>query len=465
MPTLVPPAQKTTVKRVVRFAEDDEDDGIPLHMIRMKKKREEKAKFLRLEQLKRTIEQEQEQKLLEQERRLKEQERKLKELELLERERRRLAKEKEKRESDKGLYADAIVAARIRREGNRAGTIPSNTTNSSNLLAPSPSFTSLRNSKRNKPLTDSRKLTSKSPFDSSPSLSLPRRDSSDPAYYHHHSDSSPGSSRSPSVGHSPVSPNSSSRPPSMYSAHTSSSEEVRQQRGSRRNSVTPAGVASVSGAPSSYRRPSYPTWSGSSPTIPQVHPLPDFGHDMPLLPPTAPFMKGSSYNRKSQSPGHSSTSSSRRGSFNSSNELVNEPWTTNASSTSLHHHSTTAVPPTSHTKAERRLTHERRSSSGSTTHSLHSTQHQQRPIPTSSWSQPMVSRGRPALPSQYLQTPSPWPALPQNGLVPVPMPMGYNSMNGYPVLFYPTMPMQGMQLGSGGEARGINNGWREPLIS
>ncbi|KAF8812523.1 hypothetical protein BYT27DRAFT_6425168 [Phlegmacium glaucopus] len=441
---VVTPAPKSTVKRVVRFAEDDEEDRIPLHMVRMKKKREDKVKFLQLEQLKRAKEEEEERKLLEQE--------------ALERERRRLAKEKEKREADKALYAEAIVAARMRREGHRTGTIlPSNTTDSSNPLASSPSFTSLRNSERNKPLTDPRKLSSKPPFDSPATLSIPRRDNSDSTYYHHQSDSSPGSSRPPSIGHSPVSPSHHSRPPSTYSAHTSSSEEVRQKRGSKRNSVS---VASVGGGPSSYHRPSlvpsYPSRSGSSQSIPQVPPLPDFVHDMPLLPPTAPFMKGSSYTRSSKSPGPSSTPSSRPGSLHSSSERVNQLHPPQTTRTSSRHHSSTAVPSSS----SKHPTHERRPSNDSRTLSLHSTQYQQQPIPTSSWSQPSLSRGGPALPSpsQYLQSPSPWPALPQNGLMPMPMPMGYNPMNAYPVFLYPTgfMPtMQGMQLGS--EGRG---GWK-----
>jgi hypothetical protein len=423
-------------------------------MVRMKKKREDKANFLRLEQLKRVKEEEEERKRQVQE--------------TLERERRRVAKEKERREMDKALYAETIAATRLRREGHRAGTIlPSNTTYSSNPLATSSSSASLRNSERNKPLTDSRKLSSKPPFDPSSSLSIPRRDNSDPAYYHHQSDSSPGSSRSPSINHSP---NRLSRPPSMNSAHTSSSEEVRQQRSGKTNSATSA--AAVSNAPSSYHRPpivSYPTWSGSSQTLPQVIPLPDLGHDMPLLPPTAPFMK---YNRGSKGSSPSSASSSRRGSFNSSNELVTQllpPQTTRSSSS--RHHSSTAVPTPSRTKPERRPAHERRSSGDSTALSLHSTQHQQRPTPTSSKSQPVVSRGRPSLPAQFLQTPSAWPGLPsQNGLMPMSMSMGYSPMNGYPVMFYPTGPMptmQNVQMGSGGGGGGggNSNGWREPLVS
>ena len=421
-------------------------------MVRMKKKREDKAKFLRLEQLKRAREEEEERKRQEQE--------------ALEKERRRLAKEKEKRETDKALYAETIAAARLRREGQRAGTIPpSNTTNSSDPLPTLSSSASLRNSERNK-LTDSRRLSSKPPFDSS--LSIPRRENSDPAYYHHQSDSSPGSSRSPSVNHSSMSPNHLSPAPSMYSTHTSSSEEVRQHR--KRNSVIPAAAAAGS-TPSSYHRPtifSYPTWSGSTQTLPspQVRPLPDLGHDMPLLPPTAPFMK---YNRGSKGSSSPSASRSRRGSFNSNNELVYQPLSPQTTGSSSRHHSSTAVPPPSRTKPERRPTNERRSSGDSTALSLHSTQHQQRPSTTSSKSQ-SVSRGRPSLPSQFLQTPSAWPGLPsQNGLMPMPMAMGYSPMNGYPVMFYPTGPMptmQNVQMGSGGGRGGGNgNGWREPLVS
>jgi hypothetical protein len=447
VPTVISPAPKATVKRVVRFAEEDDDDGIPLHLVRMKKKREDKAKFLQLEQLKRTKEEEEERKRQEQE--------------ALERERKRLA---EKKEMDKALYAEVIAAARLRREGHRVGTIlPSNT---SNTLAISPSSASLRNSERNKPPTDSRMLSSKPP---SSSLSIPRRDTSDSAYYHYQSDSSPGSSRSPSINLSPVSLNHTSRSPSMYSTHTSSSEEVRQQRSNKRSSTTLAAVASVSSAPSSYHRPpvfSYPTWSGSTQTIPQGFPSPDFVHDMPLLPPTAPFMK---HNRGSKSSSPSSTSSSRRGSFNSSNELVNQllPPQTTLTPTSPRHHASTVIPPPSRTKPERRPTYERRPSGDSVALSLHSTQHQQRPTSPSE-SQPAVSRGRSSLPSpQYLQTPSPWPGLPlQNGLMP--MSMGYSPMNAYPVLFYPAGPMpamQNVQTGSGGGRSGNSNAWRGPLIS
>ncbi|KAJ3479385.1 hypothetical protein NLJ89_g12330 [Agrocybe chaxingu] len=104
------PVRRSSVKRVVRFAEDDSDDGddgVPLHIVRMKKMREQKAKFLRQEQLKRAKEEEEE--------------RRRKEQEALEVERKRVAVEKEKREKEKALYADAVTAARMRAETTRAG--------------------------------------------------------------------------------------------------------------------------------------------------------------------------------------------------------------------------------------------------------------------------------------------------------------------------------------------------------
>jgi hypothetical protein len=265
-----------------------------------------------------------------------------------------------------------------------------------------------------------------------------------------------------------MSPNHLSPPPST---HTSSEEEVRQHRSSKRDSVTPAAAAAAGGSTPSYHRPpiaSYPTWSSSSQTLPQVRPLPDLGHDMPLLPPAAPFMK---YNRRSKGSMPPSASSSRRGSFNSSNERVDQllpPRTTRSSS---RHHSSTTFPPSSRTEPERRPTNERRSSSDSKAISLHSIQHQKRPSPTSSKSQSTVSRGRPSLPAQFLQMPSAWPGLTsQNGLMPMPMAMGYGPINAYPVMFYPTGPMptmQDMQMGSGsgGGKSGNGNGWREPLVS
>ncbi|KIM46102.1 hypothetical protein M413DRAFT_23884 [Hebeloma cylindrosporum] len=436
------PAPKSQVKRVVRFAEDDSDgdDAVPLHIVRMKKMREQKAKFLRQEQLRRTREEAEE-------RRRREQEARRLEDEALQREQRRQMLEKEKREREKILYAETIAATRLRRETHKAGGLVSS--NTVNLLVPSsPSFTSLRDSERNKP-PESRRL-SRLPHDPPSSLSIPRRQASDsalPINSHAHSrypsDSSPSSSRPPSMSHSPspVSPGGHSRPPSTHSANTSSSEEIRHQGGSRRSSLTAAAVAAHTGNGSAFGRSpmiaSYPAWAGSNPNlqyIPPVPPFPDFVHDMPLLPPTAPFMKHS-YNPRSTSrngsPGPPSSSSSRRGSFTSSTERVNQippSLSRNPSGQSL---SPNPGHETALNSSVKPTTHQRRGSGDSrhTTHT-HMSSTRSRPIPTTSRSQPTLSRGRPQQPirsstQQYLQAPPPSPWMPLAPQYPPmqPMPM------------------------------------------
>ncbi|KAF8165265.1 hypothetical protein B0H34DRAFT_231065 [Crassisporium funariophilum] len=459
-------AAKSTVKRVVRFAEDDDEDGIPLHIVRMKKKKEEKALFLRKEQLKRAKEEEQE-KLQ-------------KEQEALEREQRRVQKEKEKKETDKALYAETVLAARLRRETVRAG----GTNDSTNLLVPSPSS---RVSERNMPSIESRRYSSRLPHEATPSVSIPRRGASDShlspsSHSHHHytytPDSSPGSSQPPSLSHSPVSYSGlgiHSRPQSTYSARSTSSEDVRQQGGSRRNSLTPAAAAAAGGGSSPYHRPpmvaSHPTWSGSNTSlhrqVPPMPLLPDYVHDMPLLPPTAPFMKYASYDRRSRNSSSSpaSTSSgSRRGSFNSSNERVDQVPSQNPRTSSA------AKAPSNHATSSRgkRPTHERRSSGDSKDTSRSRTtqsQQQQRPAPTTSRSQPNLTRGRPPLPAtmspQYLQAPSPWSALPtHNGQIPMMMPP-----SPYTHTQYYTLPMPHMRGINGGSTNGGNNQWNQTLLS
>jgi len=106
---LLPGALATTrtpvtapVKRVVRFVEEDTEDKAPLYLVRQKKKREEKAKFLRTEQRKRLMEQEQERCRLE--------------TEALAQEQRRLAKEKEKKTMEQRQYAELVASTRFRRE-------------------------------------------------------------------------------------------------------------------------------------------------------------------------------------------------------------------------------------------------------------------------------------------------------------------------------------------------------------
>ncbi|PPR07036.1 hypothetical protein CVT26_005237 [Gymnopilus dilepis] len=484
-PTPSPPAPeksalKSAVKRIVRFAEDDSDgdDGLPLHIVRMKKKREQKANFLKEERLRRAKEEEQL-------RRQREQEARQREQEALELERKRQEKEKERREKEKALYAETIAATRLRRETARTGGIVSSNTSSSLLLPSSSSSTSLKDAERNRSTTDSRRF-SRIPHDAPPSISIPRREHSDPAMYpslpssYNHqqylSDSSPGSSRPPSIGYSPVSLNSPvpgphSRPPSTYSHQTSSSEDVRFQGGSKRNSAA-AVAANARGAPMIV---SYPTWSGSNPNIsyiPPIPPLPDYIHDMPLLPPTAPFMKSpykarSSSSSRNESPARGSTSSgSRRGSFNSSSERVNQvspsppnPNPRRQSSASV------AVRPTHH-----------RQNSGDSRHTskTHHSSTPQRPTPVTSRSQPTLSRGR-SLQPQYLQAPGTWmgplppqspPAGPMPMFVPVPVPVPYSHMamssssgNLQQLQAVPVMPMaMGYPMGNFGVGLGSIDG-------
>ncbi|PPQ98545.1 hypothetical protein CVT24_004036 [Panaeolus cyanescens] len=401
------PAIKSTVKRVVRFAEDDSDgeDGLPLHIIRMKKKREQKAQFLRQEQLRRAKQQEEE--------------RRRQEEEVIERERKRIQvererkeREKERQEREKAIYAESVAAARVRREMQRAGG--PNNSNSSNLVVPSsPSFTSLKDSERNK-------LSSKTP-----SLSIPRREASDSALHlntplvasNYFTDSSPSSSRPPSLTHSPVSPTYGphSRPPSTYSTHSSSSEDARRG-GSRRNSAVNAIPVALGsgGSTSSFHLPpviGYPTWLTGG-YIPPVPPFPEYANDMPLLPPTAPFMKHDKRSRNSSPGGNSTSSGSRRGSFTSSTERLDRPPNVRVSSSPIPRRDVAA---SGHS----------RQPSGDSSRS-HSTQGRP-PNPTHK-SMPVISRGRSSLPpshsqNQYLQAPSPWSALPsQFGTLPTSMP-------------------------------------------
>ena len=469
-------ATKSHVKRVVRFAEDDSDgdDAIPLHILRMKKMREQKAMFLKQEQLRRSREEAEE-------RRRREQEARRLEDEALEREHRRQTLEKEKREREKALYAETIAATRLRRETNKAGGLLSS--NTTNLLLPSsPSFTSLRDSERNKP-PESRRLSRL--HDPPSSLSIPRRQASDSAlpinshaHTHYPSDSSPSSSRPPSMSHSPspVSPGGhghDSRPSSTHSANTSSSEEIRQQGRSRRSSLTAAAVAAHSANGSAFGRSpmivSYPTWSGSNPNlqyIPPVPPFPDFVQDMPLLPPTAPFMK---HSLKKGSPGPPS-SSSRRGSFTSSTERVNQipaSLSRNSSAQSL-------TPITNST------THQRRGSGDSrnTTRSEMTHSNRSRPVPTTSRSHPMMSRGRPQQPIRsQAPPPSTWVPLvsPQNSsMQPMPMMMMVPAMvPAYPMNMNMNMNANGMMQqshlrngasgGGGGStsSKTTGRGWRQ----
>ncbi|TFK43442.1 hypothetical protein BDQ12DRAFT_718662 [Crucibulum laeve] len=431
MSVLSLPSSASTVKRIVRFAEDDDEDGTPLHILRMKKKREEKARFLRREQVKRLAEEDQV-------RRLQELEEQRQREELVEREQRRLAREKERKEMERRLYQEEVAASRLRREMHRAGGVPS-VNSSNNLLVPSASTTSLAEPERNRH-RESRRY--------SQAPSLPRRETSDNGYlaistsqsHIHQQGSSSGSSRPPSGAYSPASANH-SRPASTYSAQTqSSSEDVRPSGGSRRGSYV-ASAAGSSHRPQPDRAWSMPLWAGSNQSLQPVPPVPPmpylYMHDgMPLLPPTAPFMMQQRPSRNS-SPGPSTSSGSRRGglgSANSSAERVNQlskqnrPQQHRQSSASPRH----SASPSPASSSPHRSTHERHPSGGSRRSSMPVSQHHDRGLVSSSQTQTQaqtLSRGRAPHPgrsssAQQLQMPSPWTALPsQYGTLPQAMPV------------------------------------------
>jgi hypothetical protein len=417
----------STVKRVVRFAEDDSDDEIPLHIVRMKKKREGKAKFLRREQLKRAREEADEKRRLEEE--------------ALERDRLRLAKEREKRERERRLFAEELAATRMRREFQRAGGLSSQSNSSSSLFVPSPSSTSIKDSERNR-LRDSGSYSSKSTYGAHP-----RGEASDPGFItistsrnHNMYDSSSGSSQ---PGHSPASLSGhrpQSRPPSTYSAHTqSSSDEARHSGGSRRNSVAAVAPGSSSRA--------YQTWSGSSQSLHRVPPVPqvpDYVNDMPLLPPAAPFMKHG-YSRQPVSPAPSDSSKSRRGTSNSSTQRASQLPRRQSASSAQSDHQPFASTPSSPRRSSQSKHGESRPPDTSSGHNTSG-----RPQPTPSLSYPQLPHGH-----QYIQPPNPWTALPsRTGQLPTMMPMSPSTHVGF----------QGMSQGRGNGVVDAH-GRRHTLIS
>jgi len=361
--------------------------------------------------------------------------------------------EKERKEKEKALYAETIAATRLRRETARAGGVVSTSSNTRSLLVPSASSTSLNESARNKTAESSGRF-SRMPHDGPPSISIPRNESSDgPLYSTHltssppshqqHYDSSPGSSRPPSMTYSPVSISPGSRPPSTYSTHTSSSEDVRI--GSKRNSMAAASASSM-------RSPmiaSYPTWAGSNPNIQYIPPVPivpDYVHDMPLLPPAAPFMKHAykprspSSSSRNASPGPSISS---KGSINSSSERVNQHQQRTPSSSQPRPRQPSVNSTPSRPQHERKGSDDSRRTSRTQSTAMTTTsayRHpKQRPTATTSQSYPTLSRGRPIQP-QYLQGSGPWttPMMPMQqtgGSIPMFMPsmtVGSPPMSGMP---------------------------------
>lgn len=488
---IIPTDADPPVRRGVRFAEDEKEDVIPLgYVLRMRRKREEKARFLQAEHERRALE--------EQRARLEEQ-RRLQEAERVEWEKERMAWEGERKameEKKQRMYAEEVANTRLRREAARAGGIPSSNNGVINrLMGPgggpfpsSVSSTAIRESDRNRlqqayPRNSSQRGTVYDPslHRGSAPVPIPQRSASErnlptiSLTAHSPQSSSPGSSRTPSVGDGHSTPSliasgsgSGTRPPSMYSAHElSSSEDVQQQRmaaaaaaaaanmtnRSKRNSLA-ASNSSLRLHPE--RASSYPGWDGSNQSlsyIPAVPMMPTMMPayvmmDMPLLPPTAPFMLHQ-YPRQQHGQGSSTPPSSLRDQRSSSSkERVHLPQQgqqgrhLNPPSHSPHrpeYKHASSSPAAGSASGSGNGTHNRQGSGDSRRASMPPSQPTvmqhglQRPRLNSQHSRsriaPRSHTGPPghhsAPPSaQNLQLPSPWTGLPtQNGRPPVGMPV------------------------------------------
>lgn len=276
----VEPTPAPAIKRGVRFAEDGKDDQIPLgYVLRIKKKREEKARFLREEREKRELE---EGRRAREDRRTREEERRLREAQMREQEEERKARELHKKKIEEERrhqnYASELQASRTRREASRAGHISSSSlvrdierdrsasrdAHPSGLLSTRQRTTDLKVSSANL-----------SPYDGSPASSMP---------------ATPGSQHS------------FSRPPSVYSTHTSS-DDARGRDGRHISKRTSVAYDPSKQLPLSNPRASllpYNPWGNMLVppfSIPPVSPLPvapmmamPFYSLDPLLPPSPPFM-------------------------------------------------------------------------------------------------------------------------------------------------------------------------------
>lgn len=272
-----------TVKRGVRFAEDDKDDQIPLgYIVRIKKRREEKIKLLQ---------EEKERRAFEEERAKQDQERMRRDAERVKWEKEKKAWELEKREMEeekrKQQYAEEVAAARQRREAARSG-----------FYVPTPSQEKARPQFReSRSSTSDRNSAHLHPWRQASEVGL----GSGTPYT-----ASPASSNPPSLnGGSPNASGFFSRPESIGSANTtlSSTEDIRQKKNvSKRASLGADHLQHQMVA-----MPYYPVW-GNPYAVPMVPAVPFYHNlDMPLLPPTPPFMLQQS--RRSQSPNSRSNNS------------------------------------------------------------------------------------------------------------------------------------------------------------
>lgn len=297
-----------TVKRGVRFAEDDKEDQIPLgYILRIKKKREDRAKFL-LE--------EKERRVFEEDRTRQEEERLKREAERQEWDKEKKAWDKEKKameeERRRRQYAEEVVAARVRREASRSGFYvwaPSHETDPSQSREPKSGRSALDIT--HSPRSQASETVVMTGTPGSPYTA------------------SPASSNPPSAnGGSPTASGYfSSRPPSVNSANTtlSSAEDLQQHR---KNATKRSSLGSDHSIRQTGDRASqayYPVWS-SGYLVPPIAHMPSYPMNMPLLPPTPPFMM--EQNRRSHSPNSRSKSRSSspsqipNGSHNGSQERL-----------------------------------------------------------------------------------------------------------------------------------------------
>jgi len=409
----------STTKRGVRFAENDNEENVPVgYAMRAKKQREEKARFLREEKEKR---------IYEEERAKIEEERRRRELERQEWEKEKMAWEKEKRameeERKKRMYAEEFAASRQRAETSRMG------------MKVSSSSTSLRDPPERNAASASVKRYSRPVYDSS------RRLASEPAGTSSANSSSPENSRPPSISTPNLQPpRTNSRPPSVYSSQTISSEDVRQSQ--MRSHYAGSNASSRHGMDrSSTYSGSYYGWSSSNTNlmIPPVPQLPPFAMEMPLLPPTAPFMM-SQYPRsrsRNSSPGSSPASSRNRLSNGSAEGVSQQPRPRNDSSPRNSTHGSTSSSPHRHSYQS----HQRRASDDNSRRVSSQSQTMRLPQSPSSPHLPHNSntmpRGRPINPAHMLQQqlPTPWTAMPTaQGYIPTAMPYstGNNTLPRHP---------------------------------
>ncbi|GJE84204.1 hypothetical protein PsYK624_002800 [Phanerochaete sordida] len=337
-PSASPPSPAVSPRPAVRFAPEDREESIPLdYVMRVKQARDKKAQFLREERARRLSTQErtvtpryapseparEDARRLASERTKMEEERKRLEEERRKWERERAARQAAEEQRKKAAFAEEQAEARRRQEHMRSGLVP--------RLGEGISWEGDREKDRQRRGSETKPAYTRPRYESTHGASPPRQASEPNIHYGGSSsasrlhipyaDSSPGSSRPPSI---------SSRPPSMYSTPPSSASatDVRTRRESKasRHSVisngsySPSAVFLPPGSPAGYPWgpvPPVPAMPVGVPMMPvgmpmmQVPMMPYV--DMPLLPPTPPFVLQQYGPRKSGSGQRSHSSSPTRG--------------------------------------------------------------------------------------------------------------------------------------------------------